>query len=803
EFTAADAFALEGERLVLLDELAGNVAGATEDDSFGDDGGVDLHVEMDQETTFEEVPMTRQLAPPNPKDKAASQKLQQPTLRKNFKDAIYWNPSLKTDENGIAYAKIQLPDNLTTWRTFAKVITADTEVGQTMTKVVVKKNLLVRLETPRFLKVGDEFLAATTIHNYLPRDKNVTVRLKANGLVVEGSERKIRIPANGEQRLDWKVGAKWALEAKLTVEALTDEESDAKQLKFPVHPHGLEMVVAEATQVRDKAQETLSFTLPEGIDPNTASIELDVSPSIASALLSSMDQLIGYPYGCTEQTMSRFLPNVIVANTITSPWEKNSSIDEEELEKMTAKGLERLAELQHDDGGWGWWENDATHPFFTAHVTNGLFLAEKVGYEVPTQMFVDAKAALRRQIEKETTKEGTTHAYEMRVAVRVGMKDLWEKKRMPKPHLMNAYDKALWLQAATDLGEIKTQKMLLADLEETVVSEGRLAHWGGESFHYRWHDDRVETTANVVQALLQIDTEHPLIAPAVQWLMSQRRGVAWHNTRQTAVTIFALNKLLESELQTDTEVEIFVNGQSIAKEKFDPKSALERGKTYTLRNEKFWVSLTGGVTNKLNVLKVGKNEIRIVQKGKGTAYINARLNYFHDLDRNLPEQKDAPFEVERTYFKLVPKVNKEGNVEYEKKKVDLTKVNSGDVLFVKVKVKTKSTKENVLIEDPIPAGCEFIRDVKPYIIADEPEYDGKQNQRNWWDWEEVWYSHKEFRDQHFAMTITELSAGEYEYSYLMKAELLGTFRVTPAIAQRMYYPEQRGWSEFVEVVIGE
>ncbi len=779
--------------------------GASEDDSWGADGGA-MADEMAAATASPQ--MAKRSGQPSGASKLDVIKkpnLQQPTLRKNFKDAIYWNPSLKTDENGIAYANIQLPDNLTTWRTFAKVITADTEVGQTMAKVVVKKNLLVRLETPRFLKVGDELLAATTIHNYLPRDENVTVRLKANGLVVEGSERKIRIPANGEQRLDWKVGAKWALEAKLTVEALTDEESDAKQLKFPVHPHGLEMVIVEATQARDKAEETLSFTLPEGIDPNTASLELDVSPSIASALLSSMDQLIGYPYGCTEQTMSRFLPNVLVANTLqTLGTDYQSSIDEAELKKMTAKGLERLAELQHNDDGWGWWENDATHPFFTAHVTNGLFLAKEVGYDVPEDLLSSAKAALRRQIEKETTKEGTTHAYEMRVAVRVGMEALWEKKRMPKSHLMNAYDKALWLQAATDLGETKLQKMLLKDLEETAISEGRLAYWGGESFYYRWHDDRVETTANVVQALLQIDSEHPLIAPAVQWLMSQRRGVAWHNTRQTAVTIFALNELLKSELQTDTKVAIFVNGQAIAKHKFDPKSAFERGKTYTFRNEKFWVSLTGGgATDKLKVLKVGKNEIRIVQKGKGTAYVNAKLRYFHDSEKDLPEQKDAPFEVERTYFKLVPKVNKEGNIEYEKEKVELTKVNSGDVLFVKVKVKTKSAKENVLIEDPIPAGCEFIRDVKPYIIADEPEYDGQQSQRNWWDWEEAWYSHKEFRDQHFAMTITELSAGEYEYSYLMKAELLGTFKVTPSIAQRMYYPEQRGWSEFVEVVIGE
>lgn len=792
--------------------------------TYSEEIEVDLAVEIDQETVVEEVavegayeadmamaspqmdkrsasvPVTEQPAPPAP----PAPEYKKATLRKNFRDAIYWNPRLKTDENGEAIAKIRLPDNLTTWRTFVKVITPETEVGQTMAKVVVTKNLLVRMETPRLLTVGDRLVVATTIHNYLPSRKRVKVSLKANGLVVKGTEREITIAANGEERLDWKVDAKWAMDAaKLTVEALTDEESDAKRLAFPVRPHGLEMVKAEAANLQDKANQTLTFTLPEGIDPNTASIELDVSPSIASALLSSMDQLIGYPYGCTEQTMSRFLPNVLVANTLkTLGTDYESSVSEAELQKMTDKGLARLAELQHDDGGWGWWKNDQTHPFFTAYVTNGLFLAQEAGYEVNPAMYAKAKRALSRQISKATTTEATTQAYEMSVAMRIGLDSLWDTKRMPKPHLMNGYQKALWLQSATMQSDKKLQKTLLASLTETAEKDGRFIFWGGKKFSYSWHDDRVETTANVVKALLEVDPESELIVPAVEWLMSQRRGVAWHNTRQTAVTIFALNDLLKRELNTDTEVAIFANDTKIGTHQFTQKDALGRGQTYTLRNAEYWVSLTGGDTDKLRVLKPGKNTIKIVQTGTGTTYANARLRYFAD-QQQAKSMESSGFELEREYFTLTPKVTKKGLIEYEKTKTELSEIKSGDVLLVKVKVEAASTKENVLIEDPIPAGCAFIRDTKPYIIPDEPDYDGKRESRNWWEWDNVWYTHREYRDGHFAMTITELPAGEYEYSYLLKAELLGKYRVTPAVIQRMYYPEQRGWSEFVEVEIGE
>ena len=43
---------------------------------------------------------------------------------------------------------------------------------------------------------------------------------------------------------------------------------------------------------------------------------MEVSPSIAGSLFSALDYLTSYPYGCTEQTMSSYLPNVIVAETL-------------------------------------------------------------------------------------------------------------------------------------------------------------------------------------------------------------------------------------------------------------------------------------------------------------------------------------------------------------------------------------------------------------------------------------------------------------------------------------------------------
>ena len=91
---------------------------------------------------------------------------------------------------------------------------------------------------------------------------------------------------------------------------------------------------------------------------------------MAGSLLGALDFLTSYPYGCTEQTLSSFLPNLLVTRALTqlqlAPTERLSALD-----RMVSAGVQRLGEMQHDDGGWGWWRSDANHPFMTAYARVG------------------------------------------------------------------------------------------------------------------------------------------------------------------------------------------------------------------------------------------------------------------------------------------------------------------------------------------------------------------------------------------------------------------------------------------------
>ncbi len=157
-----------------------------------------------------------------------------PKVRKAFPDTAYWNPNVHTGPDGHAHVEFNFPDSLTTWRTTIRAMTDDGKAGGVVTRVLVRKNLIVRLAAPRFFRQGDEVTLRVIAHNYLETAKDVTFALDVSGLeVIGGQTQKVNIPAKGESYVDWRVRARATGNAVLTAKALTNEESDALEMTLP------------------------------------------------------------------------------------------------------------------------------------------------------------------------------------------------------------------------------------------------------------------------------------------------------------------------------------------------------------------------------------------------------------------------------------------------------------------------------------------------------------------------------------------------------------------------------------------
>ena len=112
---------------------------------------------------------------------AAAQALVEPTVRTNFADSALWVGAITTDENGLAQSSLTMPENLTTWKVRAWSMGHGTKVGQGDAEVVTRKNLIVRLEGPRFFVEKDEVVLSANVHNYLKTAKTATVSLELEG----------------------------------------------------------------------------------------------------------------------------------------------------------------------------------------------------------------------------------------------------------------------------------------------------------------------------------------------------------------------------------------------------------------------------------------------------------------------------------------------------------------------------------------------------------------------------------------------------------------------------------------------
>lgn len=711
-------------------------------------------------------------------------------LRKDFRDLMHWSPVVATDDKGIVRVKVKIPDNLTTWRATVRAVTPDTKVGSSTLKVIVRKNLLVRTEIPRFLTQRDTTTIATIVHNYLGEDKTARVSLTASGATVLGKEKTLRVPRNGFVRVDWRLATSKAGTAVLKAQALTDEESDAMEAIIPILPHGLEVAQAQVIDLQHaKDGKSILLTIPNEADLATAKVVVHLSPSLASSILTALDDLVGYPYGCVEQTMSRFLPTIVVANAFQDLGAPLKADVQQELPKMVESGLKRLYSLQHQDGGWGWWENDNTDAFMTSYVVYGMTLARTANYSVTDNVLSRGIGRVESLLASSDKIDPTTRAYAMYVLAFAASAGVPVDKQLVRQQIasldlrgVNNYTRSLIALASFYSGDKAAANSMAQTLEQNATQTGTAAFWSGKAWHYNWQDDNVETTAFALKALLASRGDSKLVQQAVHWLLAQKRGGSWLSTKQTAIVIFALVDYLKQskELQPNYTATLTMNGASVSTQRMTKEMLFDKEPT---------IEVSGGL------LKKGINTLRVEKDGIGRLYCTARVRYYSQ-EENI-DAGAAGFSLKRDYYKLVR--IKRGN-EYVYIKEPFRGVAApGDELFVNITLSSDGNYEYFMLEDPLPPGVEVQKDERNYKI------DGEQNYQYdpWYVGWRYWWVSKEVRDEKVAFFARNIGAGTYLFSYIVRAQIPGRYHVMPSTGSLMYYPEVRGNSNEMELVIKE
>ncbi len=694
-------------------------------------------------------------------------------VRSDFRSTVFWQPDVVTSKDGSATVKVKYPDSLTSWKATARAVSAGNQFGIAETNTVTKEPLIVRLEAPRFFVVGDTVTISAVVNNNTAEPMEVRVTLDASGLTVgqasslspsESNSRnmesgrmpdlQLKVPANGESRADWSAAVKVPGDVKLKVTARGGKYADAMEKTFTAYEHGIEKFIAKSGKARGD-EITVNLELPHERKEGSTSLSVQVTPSMAVTMLDALPYLADYPYGCTEQTMSRFLPSVITAKTlrdlglepedvmsrafggieagsaaVTHPKGKKNL---EKLNDMTEAGLKRLYDFQHSDGGWGWWKEGDSDHWMTAYVVWGLSLARDAGVNIKTDVLERGVRYLDEHLVEEEENPDMQawmlHTYSVYILPHKHNRtlpgkftaraetNLWNHRDQ-----LNAYTRALFALAEHNLDNPERAKILVENLENGVIRDERpdtsilisgvppglngqsstvlgTAHWGEDGIYWRWSDGGVEATAFALRAMLAIDPTNALVEPVSNWLIKNRRGAQWNSTRDTAIVVLALNDYLRvsGELKPDIEYEVFVNDSSIAKKKVSGADIFNAPSQFAVDPKLIQDS---------NAIRIKVS--RSSKDSRPTPIYFAASAKFFSTEEPITPAGNEIF-VKREYYKLVGRPTLLKGLVYDKEPLrDGDTVTSGERVQAVLTIEGKNNYEYLLFEDLKPAGFEAV-----------------------------------------------------------------------------------------------
>ncbi|MFP4497987.1 MAG: MG2 domain-containing protein [Vulcanimicrobiota bacterium] len=698
-------------------------------------------------------------------------------VRKKFVDTAFWSPTVRTDKNGNATIEFTMPDNLTTWVNTARAVTMDTKVGAMINTVLCTKPLLVRLETPRFLTQRDIISIGGIVHNYTDQDQDVKVWLESTGVKpLDETKHQDKITPDSAKDYYWAVEAEEPGMAKFILYCKGQADSDAMELKVPIHPFGIEEINFAQEKIENNETTAIEeIMLPENVEEKASSMEIILSPSLAATLFEDLDYLIHYPYGCVEQTMSSFAPALIVTSTFNQLKLKDENL-QNKIPKIVRKGLARLYQMQHYDGGWGWWSDDDTNPNMTAYVVIGLKEAEQQGYDV-------SEYALQKGIEKLTSwvsepvkpvktiagyqegEEWNTRAYLVYALYRVHHPvNAHAEKAFENRENMNVYAKALLALTMKGIKEEKKAEVLLNEIEnsETKTENDEECYWDSRTFYYSWTDNRVESTAYCLLAYLSIRPSDKKIDKIVNWLTRQRVNNMLTSTKEKAAVVKALTTYLKQshELSPDYNLRVSLNDKQLVNHYVSD---------YKLPSNLATLRIP------YTQLQTGKNRIKFEKDGPGKLYYTTRLKYFPDVKEI--KEKAQGLKITRDYY--ISSIKKGPQGTFMESKIPFKgEIKRGEKLRVIITIIPDRDFQYLLVEDPLPAGLE----------VDIAEADKNQGSEYW--------LRREVRDEKVAFFIRRVEKGKkIQLSYKLRSEMFGTVNALPTLAYCMYSPEDRGHSK--------
>ena len=506
-------------------------------------------------------------------------------LRRRFETAAHWVADLFTDANGTARVSFHLPDNVTQWRFTARGVTADTLVGSIVVARRTSLPVSVELAVPRGFREGDHIELPVVVHNNTKEMKKIQCATQVGGgREIPRAEQTVL--GYGDFAFAVPVAAKDCQPIGLLASVRSaDGAVDAIRRRLVPLPRVPPAVRRWSGPLDDGAiRRECKVRAQQGSE---LALVVRRESGLAGAVQSALDELVQYPYGCVEQTMSRFMPAVVAGAAIQEAHGKNPA--GERLPEVIRQGLERLRDFQHRDGGWGWWNNDETNDFMTAYVVEGLARCRRLKQPVYCDVLQRGAAYLLRQVEEERLR-GHRPASIGNVDLRVYAvhalaectvaDDDFQKENGNRVRAAARSSAARWNSApGWNAGSPPTMstwcpggtstldRVLLADawrlLGDRAVALAGIEEITGQTAPRADDRQSIIAAAGVLELGAALAPRDPRWQQLARQIVSERQGRGWGDTLTTSAAVGGLSAVLAAPPVEETPVAVVLDGRKI------------------------------------------------------------------------------------------------------------------------------------------------------------------------------------------------------------------------------------------------
>lgn len=705
--------------------------------------------------------------------------------RHDFRQTAVFLPALKSDGNGHAEASFDMPDSLSSFRVMAVVTGADDRFGSADARVVTSKPLMARPALPRVLRAGDSLEASVIITSKGVAPGNVDVSLSTEGLVQEGDAKKRVELGRGESKeARFSIKAREAGRAKLTFVAEGGGQRDAvSALRDVIAPVRLESA-AVFGDTETAAGEALGKL--DDVRGDVGGLTLSVAPTALVALAGGLDQLVEYPYGCTEQLTSRLVPLLPLrelAKSLGTPLPADVDV-------AVNKTVAKVQQNQHDDGGFGLWpESTDSSAWLTSYALWGLSTAKQHGVPVRQASIDHAQRYLTHNLSTAIDRDPASACFIVDVLASSGKPEAGAATKLyEKRGELPVFAKALLLSALhKGGGDAAAKAQLVTEIMTASRIDGPYAIMTADARYHRLLDSDARASGMVLRALAEVEPKHALVPKLAQGLLSVRKGGRWRTTQETTWALLGLEAYRKAVEATPPafDARVFLGESELFHTRFD-------GTTKLSETQKTPMS---------QLMSAGGAVLAFEKKGQGHLFYEARLKF--GRKRPITEPIEQGFFLEKSLAVVTPETL-QAAIHAPIPGVT-RKLTAGDLVLVTLTLVAPSPRDFVVIDDPLPGGLEAIDAnlrgaSKRVALGDREADEGDDEERDRW-----WYTpltRKELRDDRALFFADALPAGLYRYRYLARATSIGKFSMPATRVEEMYVPETFGQTpdEMIEVV---